>query len=157
MLPAVGKADESTRLKRFHQRENLEVGSSFNVRMGGADGVFLHDENSFAEEVREDSDTVGLGNEHDVGAMELFWIIERSGRILSKQNTKSLSMKVWQGLVKSDGDTGDRCSLGRWGVGRGVLGCAPIISIPYTIIRLHPLNNNSGTKPRLSKPVKVHI
>ena len=108
MLPAVGKADESTRLKRFHQRENLEVGSSFNVRMGGADGVFLHDENSFAEEVREDSDTVGLGNEHDVGAMELFWIIERSGRILSKQNTKSLSMKVWLKVMET------RAMFGRW-------------------------------------------
>ena len=90
MLPAVSKTDESTRLQRFHQRKNLEVGSSLDVRMGGTNGVFLHDENSLAEEVREDSDAVGLGNEHDVDVMELFWITGRSGRILSKQNTKSL-------------------------------------------------------------------
>ena len=129
MLPAVGKADESTRLKRFHQRENLEVGSSFNVRMGGADGVFLHDENSFAEEVREDSDTVGLGNEHDVGAMELFWIIERSGRILSKQNTKSLSIKVWLKVMETRAIDMFARSVGRGAWRAGM--CAHNIPIPY--------------------------
>ena len=66
MLPAVGKADEPTRLKGLHERKNLKVGSSLDVGVGGADGVLLDDEDSLAEKVGEDGDAVGLGDEHDV-------------------------------------------------------------------------------------------
>lgn len=64
MLPAVGKTDVSARLKRFHEVENFEVGASLDVRVGGAYGILLDDENTLAEQVGEDCDAVGLGDEH---------------------------------------------------------------------------------------------
>mmetsp|Transcript_22981 Transcript_22981/g.49726 ORF Transcript_22981/g.49726 Transcript_22981/m.49726 type:complete len:153 (+) Transcript_22981:227-685(+) len=69
VLPAEGGADESTGLKGLHEVEDLKVGAAFDVRVGGGDGVLLDDEDSLAEEVREDSDAVGLGDEHG-------WILE---------------------------------------------------------------------------------
>ena len=67
MLPAECRADESTRLEGLHEVEDLEIGASLDVGVGRRDGVLLHDENSLAEEVREDCYAVGLGDEHDDG------------------------------------------------------------------------------------------
>ena len=64
MLPAVSKADVSTRLERLHERKNLEVGGPLDVGVGGRDGVLLDDDDSLAEEVGEDCYAVGLGDEH---------------------------------------------------------------------------------------------
>ena len=102
MLPTVGETDETTRLKGLHERKNLEVGSSLEVGVGGADGVLLNDEDSLAEKVGEDGDAVSLGDEHvvflDGDCKED--MIERPGRIISKQNTKSLCSLA--ALVKSE-------------------------------------------------------
>mmetsp|Transcript_4822 Transcript_4822/g.10623 ORF Transcript_4822/g.10623 Transcript_4822/m.10623 type:complete len:211 (+) Transcript_4822:47-679(+) len=70
VLPAEGDADESTGEEGLDEVENLEVGASLDVGVGGADGVLLDDENSLTEEVREDSDAVGFGDEHGVGELE---------------------------------------------------------------------------------------
>lgn len=75
MLPGEGDADVSLGLERLHEVEYLEVGSSLDVGVGGGDGVLLDDANSLTEEVREDSDAVGLGDEHGwslVGDMTLW-------------------------------------------------------------------------------------
>mmetsp|Transcript_39581 Transcript_39581/g.67410 ORF Transcript_39581/g.67410 Transcript_39581/m.67410 type:complete len:223 (+) Transcript_39581:54-722(+) len=74
VLPAEGGADVSSGLEGLHEVEDLEVGASLDVGVGGADGVLLDDEDSLAEEVGEDSDAVGLGDEHGcfvfVGGLE---------------------------------------------------------------------------------------
>lgn len=64
VLPREGNTDVSLRLERLHEVHNLEVGGSLNVGVGGGDGVLLDDANSLLEEVGEDSNTVGLRNEH---------------------------------------------------------------------------------------------
>ena len=58
VLPAEGKTDVSTRLKGLHEVENLKVGASLDVGVGGGDGVLLDDEDTLTEEVAEDSDTI---------------------------------------------------------------------------------------------------
>jgi hypothetical protein len=64
MLPTISKTDVSPRLEGFHERQNLEVGGSLDVGVGGAHGVFFDDDDSLAEEVGEDGYAVGLGDEH---------------------------------------------------------------------------------------------
>lgn len=64
VLPRECNTDVSTRLERLHEVQNLKVGSSLDLGVGGGDGVLLDNANSLTEEVGEDSDTVGLGNEH---------------------------------------------------------------------------------------------
>lgn len=64
VLPREGDTNVSLRLERLHKVHNLEVCGSLDVGVGGGDGVLLDDANSLTEEVGEDSDAVGLGNEH---------------------------------------------------------------------------------------------
>ena len=64
VLPREGDTDVSLGLEGLHEVENLEVGGSLDVGVGGGDGVLLDDANSLTEEVGEDSDAVGLGDEH---------------------------------------------------------------------------------------------
>lgn len=64
VLPTVSKTDVSARLERFHERQNLEVGGSLDMGVGGAHGVFFDNHDSLAEEVGEDGYAVGLGDEH---------------------------------------------------------------------------------------------
>mmetsp|Transcript_25670 Transcript_25670/g.48916 ORF Transcript_25670/g.48916 Transcript_25670/m.48916 type:complete len:234 (-) Transcript_25670:536-1237(-) len=78
VLPAEGATDESTGEEGLHEVENLEVGASLDVGVGGADGVLLDDEDSLTEEVREDSDAVGFGDEHGVRVLEK-WLGECPG------------------------------------------------------------------------------
>ena len=87
MLPAVGKTDVSARLKRFHEVENFEVGASLDVRVGGAYGILLDDENTLAEQVGEDCDAVGLGDEHGRCCLG------RSGRIYRSKTRKASAEK----------------------------------------------------------------
>ncbi len=64
VLPREGDADVTLGLERLHEVQDLEVGGSLDVGVGGGDGVLLDDANSLTEEVRVDSDAVGLGDEH---------------------------------------------------------------------------------------------
>ena len=64
VLPREGDTDVSLGLERLHEVQHLEVGGSLDVGVVGGDGVLLDDANSLTEEVGEDSDAVGLGNEH---------------------------------------------------------------------------------------------
>ena len=75
VLPGEGDADVSLGLERLHEVQHLEVGGSLDLGVSRRDGVLLDDANSLAEEVREDSDAVGLGDEHGwslVGDMTLW-------------------------------------------------------------------------------------
>ena len=71
VLPREGNADVSLGCERLHEVHNLEVGSTLDVGVGGGDGVLLDNANSLTEEVGEDSDAVGLGNEHGWGLIGL--------------------------------------------------------------------------------------
>ena len=64
VLPAERDLDVSPALEGLHEVEHLEVRASLDLGMGGGHGVLLHDEHSLSEEVREDGDAVGLGDEH---------------------------------------------------------------------------------------------
>lgn len=64
VLPAECHLDEAARFETLDQVQNLEVRTSLDVRVGGGDGILLHDEDALAEEIGEDCDTVGLGDEH---------------------------------------------------------------------------------------------
>ena len=75
VLPGEGDADVSLGLERLHEVQHLEVGGSLDLGVSRRDGVLLDDANSLTEEVREDSDAVGLGDEHGwslVGDMTLW-------------------------------------------------------------------------------------
>jgi len=65
VLPREGNANVVLGRKRLHQTEDFQVVGSFDVRMLVGLGVLLDDAYSLLEEVRVDSDTVFLGDEHD--------------------------------------------------------------------------------------------
>jgi hypothetical protein len=65
VLPRESDADVSLGFKGLHEHDNLEVGGSLNVRVGGRLGVLLHDTDSLLEEVREDSNAIFLWDKHD--------------------------------------------------------------------------------------------
>ena len=64
VLPREGDTDVSLGVERLHEVQNLKVGGSLDVGVGGRDSVLLNDTNSLTEEVREDSNAVGLRDEH---------------------------------------------------------------------------------------------
>ena len=73
MLPAERHLDVAARFETLDQVQNLEVRTSLDVRVGGGDGILLHDEDALAEEIGEDCDTVGLGDEH--GLLYCDWML----------------------------------------------------------------------------------
>lgn len=65
MLPAISEADVPTRVEGLHEVEYFEVGASLNMWVSGRHRILLDDEDSLTEEVGEDGDAVGFGDEHD--------------------------------------------------------------------------------------------
>ena len=59
-----GDSNESTALERFHEHENFEVGSSFDVRVRLRARVLLDDENALLEEIAENSNAIFFWDKH---------------------------------------------------------------------------------------------
>jgi hypothetical protein len=83
VLPVESHANVVSGLKGLDKHEDLKVGGSLDVRVGGRYSVFFDNENSLTEEVLEDSNAVRLGDEH--GDLRIIIImkgqLDRSDRI----------------------------------------------------------------------------
>lgn len=64
ILPREGNADVSTRLKRLHQHEHLQVGWPLDVGMRLRSGVLFDDADALLEKVAENSDAILLRDVH---------------------------------------------------------------------------------------------